>query len=49
MNPFSGRGTTALEAGLLGRNVIANDINPLSRVLSEARLFVPNTGCSRAG
>ena len=27
-DPFSGRGTTAIEAGLLGRRVIANDINP---------------------
>ena len=40
-DPFSGRGTTILEAGLLGRNVIANDANPLSRVLSEPRLTPP--------
>ncbi|MBP7599843.1 MAG: hypothetical protein KA750_00750, partial [Thermoflexales bacterium] len=32
-DPFSGRGTTALEAGLLGRAVAANDVNPLSRML----------------
>ncbi len=40
-DPFSGRGTTMLEAALLGRNVIANDINPLSRILAQPRLFVP--------
>ena len=41
-DPFSGRGTTVLEAALLKRNIIANDINPLSRILSCPRLFVPN-------
>lgn len=40
-DPFSGRGTTIIEAGLLGRNVIANDINPLSKILSAPRFFVP--------
>ncbi len=40
-DPFSGRGTTAIEAALLGRNVIANDINPLSRILAEPRLRIP--------
>jgi len=40
-DPFSGRGTTVLEAGLLGRQIIANDINPLSRILSEPRFTVP--------
>ncbi len=37
-DPFSGRGTTAIEAALLGRKVIANDINPLSKILCEPRL-----------
>ena len=41
-DPFSGRGTTALEAGLLGRRVAANDINPLSRILLEPRLSPPD-------
>lgn len=41
-DPFSGRGTTVIEAGLLGRKVIANDINPLSAILSAPRFFVPN-------
>ncbi len=40
-DPFSGRGTTAIEAGLLGRQVIANDANPLSRILTEPRFFPP--------
>jgi hypothetical protein len=40
-DPFSGRGTTILEAGLLSRNIIANDVNPLSRILSYPRFFVP--------
>jgi hypothetical protein len=30
-----------IEAGLLGRNVIANDINPLSTILSLPRFHVP--------
>lgn len=37
-----GRGTTILEAALLGRRVIGNDINPLSRVLVEPRLSPPS-------
>ena len=41
-DPFSGRGTTAIEAGLLNRNVISNDINPLSKVLAKPRLHIPN-------
>src|SRR5436190_12570452 len=41
-DPFSGRGTTALEAALLGRVPVACDINPLSRILLEARLSPPS-------
>ena len=40
-DPFSGRGTTVIEAGLRGRRVVANDINPLSRLMSYPRFFVP--------
>jgi hypothetical protein len=40
-DPFSGRGTTAIEAALLNRNVIANDINPLSAILCRPRLEIP--------
>jgi len=41
-DPFSGRGTTAIEAALHGRRVIANDINPLSALLCRPRLEVPD-------
>lgn len=40
-DPFSGRGTTAVEAALMGRNVIANDVNPLSAMLTRPRLEAP--------
>ncbi|WP_292346631.1 DNA methyltransferase [Methanoregula sp. PtaB.Bin085] len=41
-DPFSGRGTTVIEAGLMGRDVIANDANPLSRIMTEPRFFLPS-------
>jgi len=41
-DPFSGRGTTIIEAGLCGRNIISNDINPLSKILSFPRFFIPD-------
>lgn len=41
-DPFSGRGTTIIEAALLGRQVIANDINPLSKILAKSRLCPPS-------
>jgi len=41
-DPFLGRGTTIIEAGLLNRQVIGNDINPLSKILSEPRFLIPN-------
>jgi DNA modification methylase len=37
-DPFAGRGTTAIEAALLGRNVIANDVNPIATLYTSARL-----------
>ncbi len=40
-DPFAGRGTTAIETGLMDRKVIANDVNPLSQILSEPRLALP--------
>lgn len=40
-DPFMGRGTTLLEAALLGRIPYGNDINPLSRALVEPRLKPP--------
>jgi hypothetical protein len=41
-DPFNGRGTTIIEAGLLGRRAIGNDINPLSRVLTLPRFQIPD-------
>jgi len=43
-DPFSGRGTTAVEAALHGRCVIANDVNPLSSILTQPRLELPDLG-----
>ncbi len=40
-DPFMGRGTTLLEAGLCGRRMAGNDVNPLSRILLEPRLDPP--------
>ena len=40
-DPFLGRGTTALEAALLGRTPIGADINPLSEILVAPRLDPP--------
>ena len=40
-DPFSGRGTTVVEAGLLGRNVILNDISPLSTIFAKPRFELP--------
>ena len=40
-DPFMGRGTTPLEAGLMGRRPTGCDINPLSRVLLAPRLNPP--------
>ena len=40
-DPFSGRGTSIIEAALLGREVIANDVNPLSEILTAGRLCIP--------
>lgn len=47
-DPFGGRGTTAVEAALLGRRVISNDINPLSRILAQPRLTLPDLGAVEA-
>ncbi len=41
-DPFMGRGTTQLEAFLLGRKPLGNDINPLSKVLLAPRLSPPS-------
>lgn len=41
-DPFMGRGTTLIEAKLRGYNVIGNDVNPLSTILSAPRLCQQN-------
>jgi hypothetical protein len=41
-DPFMGRGTTVLEAALLGRQAIGCDINPLSAILVSPRLAPPS-------
>lgn len=41
-DPFMGRGTTPLEAALLGRVPVGNDVNPLSVVLTRPRLNPPS-------
>ncbi|GLI93472.1 DNA methyltransferase [Methylocystis echinoides] len=40
-DPFMGRGTTPLEAALMGRRVIGSDANPLSIMLTRPRLDPP--------
>ena len=40
-DPFMGRGTTPLQARLMGRRPLGNDINPLSSVLLAPRLNPP--------
>jgi hypothetical protein len=40
-DPFMGRGTTVIEAALLGRTPAGCDVNPLSRILAAPRLSPP--------
>jgi hypothetical protein len=40
-DPFNGRGTTVIEAALHGRNIAANDVNPLSLMLTRPRINPP--------
>lgn len=42
VDPFSGRGTTGLQARVTGRRAIANDLNPLAFVLSRAKAQSPS-------
>lgn len=41
-DPFMGRGTTPIQAALMGRRPLANDINPLSVLLTRPRLQIPD-------
>jgi hypothetical protein len=47
-DPFSGRGTTAVQAALMGRGPAANDVNPLSAMLSGPRFDPPSVAAVRA-
>src|ERR1700733_15124126 len=40
-DPFMGRGTTPVQAALMGRRPVGNDINPLSLLLTRPRLSPP--------
>ncbi|MBV8402027.1 MAG: site-specific DNA-methyltransferase [Acetobacteraceae bacterium] len=40
-DPFMGRGTTPVQAALMGRRPVGNDINPLSVLLTRPRLTPP--------
>ena len=40
-DPFMGRGTTPVQAGLMGRRPVGNDINPLSVLMTRPRLRPP--------
>jgi DNA modification methylase len=42
LDPFSGRGTTSLQARAEGRRAICNDLNPLAYVLSRAKVDPPS-------
>ena len=46
-DPFMGRGTTLLEAALLGRVPVGCDVNPLSKMLVEPRLRPPSLEAMR--
>jgi hypothetical protein len=41
-DPFAGRGTTAVQAALMGRRPVGNDVNPLSAMLVAPRLDPPS-------
>ncbi len=41
-DPFMGRGTTPVQAALMGRRPMGNDINPLSVLLTRPRLSPPS-------
>src|SRR5580765_2597179 len=40
-DPFMGRGTTPVQAGLMGRRPLGNDVNPLSVLITRPRLSPP--------
>ena len=42
LDPFSGRGTTVLQARMSGRKIIGNDLSPLAFVLTRAKANPPS-------
>lgn len=42
LDPFSGRGTTTLQARVEGRQTLSNDLNPLAYVLTRAKAAPPS-------
>ena len=42
-DPFCGSGTVPLECRLLGRNVVASDVNPYACALTRAKLHAPRS------
>ena len=42
LDPFLGRGTTAIQAALSGRVAYGSDVNPLSAMLTKPRLSIPS-------
>lgn len=44
-DPFMGRGTTAVQAVLMSRTAIGNDINPLSTYFTRPRTAPPSLSC----
>ena len=44
LDPFSGRGTTVLEASFMNREAIGSDKNPLAFLLTKAKSNVPQKG-----
>jgi len=41
LDPFSGRGTTLLEASLWGRRALASDVNPVATCVTGAKARIP--------
>lgn len=48
LDPFSGRGTTALTALLCGRNAISSDVNDVAVCLTQAKTNPPSLGRLKA-
>ena len=43
-DPFMGRGTTPVQAALMGRRPVGSDVNPLAVLLTRPRLVPPTVG-----